>query len=60
MEILKEEGQYGNLLALMTWIEEYEAVLANAGVNSMNYAVLKAKVKELMPMFIEKNQKLLK
>jgi hypothetical protein len=38
MEMLTEEKQYGNLLLLMTWIEDYEAVLSRAGVASMSYA----------------------
>lgn len=37
MELLTEEKQYGNLLALMTWIEDYDAVLSKAGVSSNSY-----------------------
>ena len=41
MDLLTEEKQYGNLLALMTWIEDYEAVLSRAGVASTSYIELK-------------------
>lgn len=60
MELLTEEKQYGNLLALMTWIEDYEAVLSRAGVSSTSYIELKLEVKKLMPLFIDHNQSLLR
>lgn len=59
-EVIAEEKEYGNLLVLLTWIEDYECILERAGVTSDNYIILKSKVKEIMPFFIEHNQALIR
>jgi hypothetical protein len=55
---IEEEKQYGNLVILLGWIDEYESMLARAGLDSTKLTNLKVKVKVLMPFFIDHNRKL--
>ena len=55
---IEEEKQYGHLIILLGWIDDYETMLSRAGVDSTNLANLKSKVKILMPFFIDHNRKI--
>lgn len=55
-ELIENEDQYGHLVALLGWIDDYETLLSRAGLDSTNLVVLKSKVKILMPRFIDHNQ----
>lgn len=56
---IEEESQYGNLVVLLGWIDDYETMLARAGLDSTNLVSLKSKVKLMMPFFIDHNRELL-
>lgn len=53
---IEEEKQYGNLVILLGWIDDYESMLSRAGVDSTKLTNLKVKVKILMPFFIDHNR----
>lgn len=55
---IEEENQYGNLVVLLGWIDDYETMLARAGLDSTNLVSLKSKVKLMMPFFIDHNREL--
>jgi hypothetical protein len=55
---IEEENQYGNLVVLLGWIDDYETMLARAGLDSTNLVSLKSKVKLMMPFFIDHNRDL--
>ena len=55
---IEEENQYGNLVVLLGWIDDYEAMLSRAGLDSNNLINLKTKVKVMMPFFIDHNRKI--
>lgn len=55
---IEEESQYGNLVVLLGWIDDYETMLSRAGLDSTNLVSLKSKVKLMMPFFIDHNREL--
>ncbi len=55
---IEEENQYGNLVVLLGWIDDYETMLSRAGLDSTNLVSLKSKVKLMMPFFIDHNREL--
>lgn len=55
---IQEEKQYGHLVILLGWIDDYETMLSRAGLDSTNLVNLKTKVKVLMPYFLDHNRKI--
>lgn len=55
---IEEDSQYGHLVVLLGWIDDYETMLGRAGLDSTNLVNLKSKVKVLMPLFIDHNRKI--
>ena len=45
-------------MVLLGWIDDYETMLARAGLDSNNLVDLKSKVKIMMPYFIDHNRKI--